>query len=113
MLRPYKISLNRVHDKVLITEGDEQLLLVVDGDAARMIAALTEAQKTLKGIGEESTEGERQEAALQFAQAIFGRAQAARIVEFYHGDALCIIDVCGRYFSDRLAKIIAKTQKKR
>lgn len=112
MLKPYKISLNRVHDKVQITEGDEHLLLTVEGDAARLIAALTEAQKTLKALNDDSTDGDRQEAALQFAQAIFGRAQAAKLVEFYRGDALCIIDVCGRYFSERLAKVIAKAQKK-
>lgn len=108
----YKISLNRIRDKVKINEGSDSLVLAVEGDAMRMVAALTAAQKTLKGLTNESTEGDRQAAALQFAQAIFGNAQAAKLVEFYNGDALCIIGVCGRYFSERLAKLIARAQKK-
>ena len=108
----YRITLNRVHDKVQVNEGGEHLILTVEGDAARMVAALTDAQKTLKALTNDSTEGERQEAALKFAQAIFGNSQAAKLVEFYHGDALCIINVCGRYFSERLAKLIARAQKK-
>jgi hypothetical protein len=112
MLKPYKISLNRIHDKVQITEGEESLLLTVEGDAARMVAALTEAQKALKALNNDSTDGEKQQAALTFAQSIFGNAQAAKLVEFYRGDALCVIDVCGRYFSERLAKLISKAQKK-
>ena len=36
----YKISLNRIHDRVRITEGDEHLDLRVDADPMRMVAGL-------------------------------------------------------------------------
>lgn len=113
MFKPYTISLNRIHDRVQITEGDESLLLIVEGDAARMVSALTEAQKVLRGLNNDSDEGERKQAALTFAQAMFGNAQAVKLIDFYHGDALCVIDVCGRYFSGRLAKLIGNAQKRR
>ena len=43
----FKITLNRIHDKVRITEGDEHLELRVDGDPMRMVAGLNEAQRRL------------------------------------------------------------------
>lgn len=46
----YKISLNRIHDKVRITEGDEHLDLRVDSDPMRVVAGLNEAQRRLKTI---------------------------------------------------------------
>ena len=36
----YSLSLNRIHDKVRINEGDEHLLLKVDGDPMRMVAGI-------------------------------------------------------------------------
>ena len=53
--RPYDISLNRVHDRVRIVEGDERLELRVEGDAMRMVAGLNEAQKRLRGLTDAST----------------------------------------------------------
>lgn len=109
----FKLSLNRVHDNVLIREGDEQLRLRVDGDPARMFAGLMQAQKMLQAIDpEHGAPEETDAAALFFAGAIFGKAQAEQLAEFYHGDAGCIINVCGKYFEGRLAKLITKAQKK-
>jgi len=108
----FNISLNRVHDSVRISEGDERLTLLVDGDAMRMVAALTEAQRTLKGLTEESTEKERMDAAMAFAIAIFGPTQAWELAHFYHDDPACVISVCGKYFSQRLAGLIEKAQKR-
>lgn len=108
----FNISLNRVHDSVRISEGEEHLTLHVDGDAMRMVAALTEAQRTLKGLTEDSTEKERMDAAMAFAVAIFGPTQAWELAHFYHDDPACVISVCGKYFSQRLAKLIEKAQKR-
>ena len=108
----YKISLNRVHDRVRITEGDERLDLRVDADPMRVVAGLNEAQRRLKAITDESTLEERNDSAVYFAGVIFGVEQAAKIMDFYHGDAACVINVCGRYFSERLAKLIEKAQRK-
>ena len=108
----YKISLNRIHDRVRITEGDEHLDLRVDADPMRVVAGLNEAQRRLKTITDESTDEERNDITLYFAGVIFGSEQAAKLMDFYHNDAACVINVCGRYFSDRLAKLIEKAQRR-
>ena len=108
----YKISLNRIHDRVRITEGDERLDLRVDADPMRVVAGLNEAQRRLKTITDESSEESRNEISLYFASVIFGAEQASQLMEFYHDDAACVINVCGRYFSDRLSKLIERAQKK-
>ena len=108
----YKISLNRIHDRVRITEGDERLELRVDADPMRVVAGLNEAQRRLKTITDESTEESKKEIAQYFAGVIFGGEQAAQIMDFYHDDAACVISVCGRYFSERLARLIERAQKR-
>lgn len=107
----FKLSLNRVHDTVRVTEGPDRLDLRVDGDAGRMIAGLTQAQKRLQAAMDQGDDGQR-DAAMYFAGVIFGADQAAALMEFYRGDAGCVIGICGRYFSARLSKLIEKAQKK-
>ncbi len=111
MLR-YEISLNRVHDRVRIREGSEVLDLRVDADPMRMVAGLNEAQRQLRAIGDDSPPEALQAAARHFAEVIFGAEQAARLMMFYRGDAACVINVCGRYFSERLSKLIDKAQRR-
>ncbi|MBO5917358.1 MAG: hypothetical protein J6Q14_01155 [Oscillospiraceae bacterium] len=108
----FTLSLNRVHDRIRIVEGDERLELRVDGDPMRMVAGLNEAQKRLRGLTEGSPEEEQRSAAQYFAAVMFGEEQARALMEFYHDDAACVINVCGRYFSERLAKLIARAQKR-
>ena len=43
----YTMTLNRVHDKINLREGDEVLPLTVDGDSMRMVAGLGKAQAKL------------------------------------------------------------------
>ena len=111
-LRPYKLSLNHVYDNVRITAGSEHLDLRVDADAMRLVAGLNESQKRLRGVTDDSSDESKRDAALYFAGCIFGKEQAAQIMELYHGDAGCVINICGRYFSDRLAGLIEKAQKR-
>ena len=113
MIKPFKMSLHRVHDRVQITEGGEKLNLYVDSDPARMVAGLAQAQKMLQGLTNDSTEEEQRSAAEYFAQAIFGKDQAEQLMAFYLKDAGCVINVCGRYFNQRLGRLITKAQKKR
>jgi hypothetical protein len=108
----YKLTLNRVRDKLKVVESGEELLLTVDADAARMVAGLTKAQKELKSLTNDSTDEERTAVAKNFAAAIFGGEQADKLLDFYHGDALCVVDVCGRYFAQRLSKLISKAHKR-
>jgi hypothetical protein len=108
----FRVSLGRVRDKVLFKEGNDTLQLYVDGDAARMVVALTAVQKTLGTITNESTDEETANVAREFAQSIFGNDQAEKLFGFYHGDAVCVIEACGKYFSGGLSKKITKAQKR-
>ena len=109
----YRISLNRVHDKVTISESGDELTLHVDSDPGRIVAGLASAQRQLQALTQgDTTEQEQRDAALAFAGAIFGAEQAQALLDFYHGDPGCCIGICGKYFNERLAKIIEKAQKK-
>lgn len=108
----FRISLNRIHDTVRITEGAEDLTLKVEADPMRMVAGLNAAQERLKTLTEASTADEQQTEALFFAGVIFGKDQAQKMLDFYRGDPACVINVCGQYFSKRLARLISKAQKK-
>lgn len=108
----FEISLNRIHDTIRIREGNDSLTLSVDADAMRMVAGLNKARNLLQTIGEETTEEQRNDAARYFAAVIFGDEQAGKLMDFYRGDAGCVINVCGQYFAKRLSGMIAKAQKK-
>lgn len=108
-----KFSLGRVHDVIRIREGKDELILHVDGDPMRIVAGLSEAQKILQDLNEESTEAQKNEAALYFATVIFKDEQARKLMEFYMNDGGCVITICGKYFAERLSKKIAKAQKRK
>ena len=108
----YEVSLNRVHDIVRIREGGDSLRLIVDADPMRMVAGLNEAQKILKALNADSTAEDKRAAAEYFAEVIFGKEQAESLLDFYRGDAVCVINVCGTYFRDRLGDLITRAQKK-
>jgi len=110
--KPYEMTLNRVHDRVRVNEGDERLELTVDADPMRLVAGLNRAQAMLKAIDAESGEEKQREAALYFAGVIFGETQARELLEFYRGDAACAINLCGRYFTERLGGLIERAQRK-
>ena len=110
--KPYTISLNRVHDRIAIREGGEKLILTVDADPMRMAAEIMSARRLLDELTETSTDEELNAAADAFAVAMFGTDQAERLREFYRGDGKCILNVCARYFHDRLAGKITAAQKR-
>ena len=110
--RGYELSLNQVHDKITIREGEERLTLTVSGDSMRMVAGLNKAQQKMVALKDDSTEEDIKEAAEFFASVIFGKEQAKKLIEFYADDPSCVISVCGQYFRERLALKIAKVQKK-
>ena len=108
----YEITLNRVHDTVKIREGEEKLLLTVNGDAMRMVAGLTKAQEKMQNIAEDAEDAQVLEVAEYFASVIFGKEQAEKLLAFYAHNPASVINVCGQYFKDRLALKIAEVQKK-
>ena len=112
MFKTYELSLNRVHDSIVIKEGGERLKLTVNGDAMRMVAGLNTAQKKMLELDDNAPDEEVKSIAEYFAAVIFGQDQAKTLMDFYAGDPACVINVCGRYFRERLANRIADVQKK-
>lgn len=111
--RGYEVTLNRIHDTIKIVENGEKLPLVVNADPMRIVAGLNVAQEKMTELVKGNpTEEEMKAAAEYFAAVIFGTEQAKKLMEFYAGDAACVINVCGKYFRDRLSGIIAKAQKR-
>ena len=112
MFKKYELTLNRVHDTVVVKEGGERLPLVVNGDAMRMVAGLNIAQKKMLELKDETPDDEVKEVAEYFAAVIFGPEQAKKLMAFYADDPACVINVCATYFRERLAGKIADVQKK-
>lgn len=108
----YEVTLNRVHDSITIREGNETLKLTVNGDAMRMVAGLNKSQKMMLEINDNTTDEQARETAEYFAAVIFGKEQAAKLLDFYAHDPYCVISLCGKYFRERLAGKIADIQKK-
>lgn len=108
----YRITLNRVHDGITVAESGDELKLNVDSDPGRIVAGLGFAQQQLQALTPDSTDDERKHAALAFASAIFGTEQAQQLLDFYHGEAACVISICGKYFNERLVRKIEKAQKR-
>lgn len=108
----YNMTLNRVHDTVRIREGREMILLYVDVDSMKLVAGISQVQKELQSITEETPEEETKRIAKEFARVIFGVDGAEKLSDFYREDPGCIIGICSKYFSNRLNKLIEKAQKK-
>lgn len=111
--KPFEITLNRVHDKVKITNGETSILLTVDADPGKLVSGLLRARQEMSELNVDSEPEKMLDAARNVAQVIFGEAQAEKLMAFYPDEtAMCVFDVCQRYFSGRLGKLIEKAQKK-
>lgn len=104
----FKISLNRVHDKIKVQEGNETLVLRVDADPMKIAADMRTAALKLQNP-EELTEEERAGATWELAHAVFGE-QADDLYKLYNNDDSCVMAVLSKYV-ERLTKIITKAQK--
>ena len=107
-----ELSLNRVRDNVTIREGDETISLYVDSDANVLIHGIRTVGKELQSI---DSEEKKQAVAMEMARTMFGKEQAEKLLNFYHGNDDCVITICGMYFGDKrsgLGKKITKVQKK-
>ena len=109
----FRITLNRVRDRFLVQEGAETLELVVDSDAIAIVSRIRRAQENMiSACRNEHTDEERNQAAMIFAESMFGKDQAEKLVAFYNGDYTCVAALCGKYFEKRLTKKIVAAQKK-
>lgn len=115
LFRREPFSLNRVRDNVTIKEGEEVITLFVDCDVTGIVNRLRSAREKIDAINENTGEEQRKAASMSFAIAIFGEAQAEKLLDFYHGNYGCVVEICGIYFEDKkhgLARKIAAIQKR-
>lgn len=91
---------------------DGELILHVDCDAGRLVVAIAKAQEEIANLKENNTDEKRLEAVMGFAASIFGKEQAEKLMEYYHGDEASVMNVCGQFFSKCLRKKITDAQKK-
>ena len=106
-INPYSVN-----DTIRFRNGEKTITLTVKDDAGRLVAGLKKAHEKLSEVTEESSECEQINAARFMAKSIFGEEQADRLVDFYNGEALTILTVCGTYFQEILSKKINRAQKK-
>ena len=106
-----KINPYSVNDKVEFRNMDKSLDLVVKADASVLVAQLMKSQAKLSGMQDGATDEEMKEASILFAESIFGKEQAKKLYDFYN-EPLAVITACGKYFEQRLKKLITKAQKK-
>lgn len=104
-VNPYSVT-----DKAVFRNGDKTLTMYVRADAFTLIANLRKANERCAKLTDESSDGEKLDAARQLAAAIFGITQAEALLEFYP-EPVTVITACGIYFAT-LAPKIAKAQKK-
>lgn len=113
MFKPFTIKLRRVHDRVNITNGETTLTLTVDATPEKLVSELLLAGKKMQALGPGSTKEEMLDAAWDVAAATFGPEQAKKLMDYYPEDtAMSVFDVCGKYFTGRLNKLIEREQKK-
>lgn len=109
------LSLNRVRDKITIREGKETLTLYVDSDANMLIHGIRAVGEKLKNLADEDSEAKKLSVAMEMASTMFGKEQAEKLLDFYHGNYGCVITICGMYFGDKrsgLSKKITRAQKR-
>lgn len=107
-----ELSLGRVHGSLVIVEGFDRLTLKVNADPMRLTAGLVQVQKLLKTWTDKTTEKQKKEIALTYAAVLFGEEQAKKLLEFYHNDPACVVNVCAQYFARTLSRLINKAQKR-
>lgn len=105
-----EMSLGRVHGTLCIKEGFDKLTLYVDSEPMRLTSALVQVSADMKKWGDKTTPKQQKEIALKFAATMFGDEQAQKLLDFYHGNAACVVNVCAQYFSGTLSKLINKAQ---
>lgn len=111
----YDITLKRIKDTVRIKENGETLVLTVSADPMRIVSGLAKAQDKLNELTKDGKEPDKESlngVAEFFASILFGSEQAAKLMAFYDNDAQDVVNVCGTYFRERLAKKITEAQKK-
>lgn len=113
MFWKYTISLGRVHDRIKVKEQNERISLRVDADAQELVDMINRTEPELNGLRKSNQAREDAgEIARRFCVSVFGEEQTGKLFDFYNGNGVCVLNVCSRYFADRLGKLITKAQRK-
>ena len=114
MFGRYRIRHERkpIRDKLRIQDGDAHIDIDICAAPGDIIPGVARAQAMLKGLNADMTRDEIKERALALASAIFGEDQAQKLLDFYGGDATCVMELSIEYFSKRLKKKLTKAQKR-
>lgn len=109
----YKASLGHVHDLIEIREGKERLPLRVDADPISIVRMINRLEPRMSSIQtNKESEKEVGEIAHEFCTTIFGDQQTDRLFEFYNLNADAVLGIISKYFTERLGRLITKTQKR-
>lgn len=111
--KPYRISLGNVYDEIEVVRGEQTLNLSVDESPAKLVQGLADVHKRVQTMNRETPDAEWTACALMMAGTIFGQEQAQRLLDFYKGDHFAVINVCTKYYSERLQKLIKAVQTRR
>ena len=106
-INPFPVS-----DTVRFRNLDKTLTLTVRSGASRLVLGIRRAQEKFSKLNDDSNEDDLRDAAVQFAETIFGSEQEEQLMRFYDNDYMAVITACSLYFSTRLGKMITKAQKK-
>jgi hypothetical protein len=110
--RSSDISLGIVRDTVKFTESGDSITLTVCADPQRLVQGLSKARELMMLVTDDTPKEEQITAAKFIATVIFGSDQAEKLMNFYFGEPACVINVCGKYFAEKLSGLIVKEQKK-
>lgn len=104
------LTLNHVHDRITVKEGNERITLLIDAD----VTDLARKCKTALSVIERAREDPeaRAGAGLALSKAIFGEAQTRRLLDFYGGNEVAVLEISVKAFTMRLASQIEKAQRK-
>ena len=106
------VSLGIVRDTVKFTESGDSITLTVCADPQRLVQGLSKARELMMLVTDDTPKEEQITAAKFIATVIFGSEQAEKLMDFYFGEPACVINVCGKYFAEKLSGLIIKEQKK-
>ena len=101
-----------IRDKIRVRDGDAYIDLDICAAPGELVLALNHAQGILKGINADTPVETLRSSARSLATAVFGETQADALMKFYDNDAASVLEVCSRYFHDRLRHKLAKAQKR-
>ena len=111
MLFNRALTLGHVHQRITVKEGEDTLRLLVDSDVTALAGRCKNALSLIEKARKD--ESVRKEAGVALARAMFGEEQTKKLLEFYGGNELAVLEISARAFTLKLARQIDKAQRKK